>query len=131
MKIGNREINTEKINFCFNIISLVASLVFYIRVGYQLGQPKEPVTESNSLKDSVLVVNARLQTALTEIKAQQDSLYKAIEAGQQQLAAQNKVLREASLQIANTISTDWDSLSRQQQEDYARHIIQGLPKNPP
>lgn len=130
MIIRGKEINPASVSMWLNVIGFFASLVFYISVAIKTHAPEiiEPV---NSLRDSSLIVDARLHEKINELKQTQDSILIEIRGKQNQLqnmVSQGVVIRH---HIIQTIHNDWDSLSPQKQEAYISQIMSNLKnKNP-
>lgn len=130
MIIRGKEIDPHTVSMWLNVVSFIASLVFYISLAVKT-QGTEIIAPANSLHDSSLIIDARLHERLRELKATQDSILAEIRGKQTQLqktAVQTAVIRH---HITQTIHNDWDSLSPQKQAAYIDQILSNLKnKNP-
>ena len=133
MKIGNKEINTEKVNLILNLISFVAGILFYVRVGSSLEnrQLPTPAPANKALRDSVLLIETKLKAQIGELKHQQDSLFAALKVNQQKLSTQNAAIKVVRHQIESTVKSDWDNIKPQDQEDYVNQLLTNLKKKSP
>ena len=63
MKIGKTEINLEKVNFILNIISFIAGMLFYVKMGIML-DTKSTQQNNKPLHDTVIVHDSVYPTPL-------------------------------------------------------------------
>ena len=132
MKIGNTEINTEKVGFILNLISFIAGMLFYIRMGSFMEHKIASAPVNNALRDSVLVIETKLNFQLKELRMQQDSIMDAIKINQQKLSTQNTAIKTVRQQIHITVNSDWDKLNPQAQDKYTDELLLNLKtKKPP
>ncbi len=126
----NKKINLERINFLLNVLSFIAGIIFYIRVGHTFHRP-ESLPESTAIADSILVNDVRLKMNLQAVQEQQQILLSEIKLTQDKLKIQDQAIENARQEIMHTILSDWDTLSQQQQEDYADELIRQMRNNQP
>lgn len=125
MKLFGKEIPVQKINFFTNIISFVLGVIFFIRMQYKMSEPPSPPVY-NAERDSILVIQTRVNTQLRQIKEIQDSLIKTISQNQNIVKAQDKEVKTKRKELYSTLQSEWDNLSRKDQEDYVNKILSNL-----
>jgi len=125
MKLFGKEIPVQKINFFTNIISFVLGVIFFIRMQYKMSEPPV-VPVYNSERDSLIVIQTRVNTQLRQIKEIQDSLIKTISQNQNIIKSQNKEVKTKRKELYSTLHSEWDDLSRKDQEDYVNKIMSNL-----
>lgn len=125
MKLFGKEIPVQKINFFTNIISFVLGVMFFIRMQYKMSEPSNtPVY--NAERDSLIVIQTRVNTQLRQIKEIQDSLMKTIGQNRSIIKSQEKEVKTKRTELYATLHSEWDDLSRKDQEDYVNKIISNL-----
>lgn len=125
MKLFGKEIPVQKINFFTNIISFVLGLIFFIRIQYKMSEPPSPPVY-NAERDSLIVIQTRVNTQLRQIKEIQDSLMKTIGQNKNIIKAQEKEVKTKRKELHSTLRSEWDDLSRKDQEDYVNKIMSYL-----
>lgn len=125
MKLFGKEIPVQKINFFTNIISFVLGVIFFIRMQYKMNEPPiAPVYNADG--DSLIVIQTRVNTQLRQIKEIQDSLIKTIAQNRSIIKSQEKEVKTKRNELYATLHSEWDNLSRKDQEDYVNKIISNL-----
>lgn len=125
MIIKGKEIKAETISMWANILGFVVGILFYFRIENN-AQQNTQIVPPNPVRDSVLVINAQLQTQLQQLKTSQDSLIKEIREQTILLKTQKKNVTVIRHQLQATIQSDWDSLSTQQQKAYVQQIMSNI-----
>ena len=125
MKLFGKEIPVQKINFFTNIISFVLGVIFFIRMQYKMSEPPiAPVY--NAERDSLIVIQTRVNMQLKEIKKVQDSLMKTISLNKSIIKSQEKEVKTKRKELYATLHSEWDNLSRKDQEDYVSKIMSNI-----
>ena len=125
MTFFGKTIPTDKINFVMNCVSFVLGLIFFIRMQYKMNDQPDPAIY-NSERDSLLVIESRVKTKISEIQVLQDSILKTIREDRNRLADQNKKVTVKRQQLFSTLHSDWQSTSREQQNAYINKIMSNL-----
>ncbi|MGZ4089114.1 MAG: hypothetical protein ACXVNO_00220 [Bacteroidia bacterium] len=127
MKLFGKDIPAEKINFITNVVSFVIGAIFFIRMQCKLNEVPAPPS-FNSERDSLVTIQARIDTQLKEIKTVQDSLVKVIAKDKAEIKSQDKQIAVQRTQLHATVHSNWETLSRPQQDAYINQIFTNLKK---
>lgn len=125
MKLFGKEIPVQKINFFTNIISFVLGIIFFIRIQYKMSEPT-PAPVYNAERDSLIVIQTRVNTQLRQIKEIQDSLMKTIGQNRSIIKSQEKEVKTKRKELYATLHSEWDDLSRKDQESYVNKIMSNI-----
>ncbi|MDP1800836.1 MAG: hypothetical protein Q8L81_05760 [Bacteroidota bacterium] len=124
MKFFGKTIPTDKINFVMSCISFVLGLIFFIRMQTK---PEQPETQNyNSERDSLLIIESRVNTQIREIKKLQESMALTIYQSRVLLNAQQNKVSAKRQQLHSTLKSDWQQISRAQQNAYINKIMSNL-----
>lgn len=122
MKLFGKEIPVQKVNFFTNIISFALGVMFFIRMQYKLNEkPYLPIY--NAERDSLIVIQTRVNMQLNEIKRIQDSVIKIIRQNRITIEEQRKKVQVKRKELYATLHSEWDDLSRKDQENYVNKIM--------
>ena len=125
MKLFGKEIPVQKINFFTNIISFVLGVIFFIRITYKKSEPPT-VPVYNAERDSLIVIQTRVNTQLRQIKEIQESLIKTIGQNQNIIKSLEKEVKTKRKELYSTLHSEWDDLSRKDQESYVNKIMSNI-----
>lgn len=118
MKFFGKEVATDKIVFVTNFISFVLGVIIFIRVNFKINEKAPAPIVINPQHDSLIAIQTRVNTQLSEIKKVQDSIIKTIRHNENKLSEQKPDVIKKRHLIYSTINSDWDDLSRDAQESY-------------
>ena len=129
--INGKEIQPEKVTMWINIISFFIGVLFYADVMYKITNPSPLVIPQSKAQDSLLVINSRLRTEMSELKVKQDSiLFELRNNLTKQTTAEKKEVSQRK-QIYSTIHSDWEELSSQERNNYTNQLLTRLKKQKP
>ena len=125
MTFFGKTIPTDKINFVMNCISFVLGIIFFIRMQSKMNEEASPVN-FNSERDSLLMIEAKLNFRLNQIQTKQDSLIRSICQNKKLLSRQKQEITVKRQQLHSTLKNDWKNTTREEQNAYINKIMSNL-----
>jgi len=129
--INGKEIKPEKVTMLINIISFFIGVIFYADVMYKITNPQTIIVPGNKAQDSLLVINSRLHSEMSELKAKQDTILFELRNNQTKQATAEKKEVTQRKKIYSTIHSDWEELSTQEKNNYTNQLLTRLKKQKP
>lgn len=109
-----------------NILGVAFSLIFYLSVLFRASGPAAQVR--NPARDTLLVVDHKIQWQLRQLQRGQDSLLKSLYTAKTELQVRQTQVLRSKQRIHLLIQSDWDSLSPKVRQRYTERVIQKLKK---
>lgn len=126
MTFFGKTIPTDKINFFMNCISFVLGIIFFIRMQYKMNEEETRIVNFNSERDSLLMIEAKLNFRLNQVQTKQDSLIRSIRQNKKLLAQQKQEITVKRQQLHSTLKNDWKNTTREEQNAYINKIMSNL-----
>lgn len=126
MTFFGKTIPTDKINFLMNCISFVLGIIFFVRMQSKMNTEETTLVNFNSQRDSLFMIEAKLNFRLNQLEKRSDSLIRNIRQNKFLLNKQKKDITEKKQIIYSTIKNDWQSLPEKNQNAYINKIMSNL-----
>jgi len=125
MKFFGKEINPATINLYLNIVSFIIGIWFYFKIASST-KSQVQIPYVSPAYDSLLIISTKLDYHIKELKQVQEKLVTEITESKIKLIEQTKEVNVHRQQIHSILNSDWNSLSRDQQDAYINHIMSNL-----
>ncbi len=126
MTFFGKTIPTDKINFLMNCISFVLGIIFFVRMQSKMNTEETTLVNFNSQRDSLFMIEAKLNFRLNQLEKRSDSLIRHIRQNRVLLAKQKRFISEKRQSLHSTLKSDWKSASPEQQNAYINKIMSNL-----
>lgn len=126
MTFFGKTIPTDRINFVMNCISFVLGIIFFIRMQYKMSGEETRIVNFNSERDSLLMIETKLNLRLNQIQTKQDSLVRSIRQNKKLLSQQKQEINVKRQQLLSTLKNDWKNTTREEQNAYINKIMSNL-----
>ncbi|MDP1801861.1 MAG: hypothetical protein Q8L81_10945 [Bacteroidota bacterium] len=84
------------------------------------------IVNFNSERDSLLMIETKLNLRLNQIQTKQDSLVRSIRQNKKLLSQQKQEINVKRQQLLSTLKNDWKNTTREEQNAYINKIMSNL-----
>jgi hypothetical protein len=117
-------LNVGTVNMWINLIGFIFSVVFYINYHTKSNAQSLPVkTDTSAYRDSVRKINWELHYRIKSLQYKQDSLMQQLKQSKSSYQENNQKVKTVRSTIQTTIKTDWENLSKREQQVYILDYI--------
>ncbi|MBL7911654.1 MAG: hypothetical protein JNJ41_11410 [Bacteroidia bacterium] len=91
-----------------------------------MSEEETRIVNFNSERDSLLMIEAKLNFRLNQIQTKQDSLIRSIRQNKKLLLQQKQKIAVKRQQLNSTLKNDWKNTTREEQNAYINKIMSNL-----